>query len=278
MKKNYNNKGFTLPELLIALAISSIIMLGIYGAYLMFNNTYYFQRDLTDQSAQTRNIIDIISRDLKMAGYSIMDGNGANSIIAEPIVIQSPTTNGTTSALVPVDCGEGISIEYDIRDIWIGATPSNVRKKITYQAIFFDTYDPPRCRLQRIVDYFAVPFTSSPSANLTFPTSVTETLSDFIWDLSFEIYDSKYNHLAGRRFRNNPNAANTNYVSSTCINNITNNTPCTQTGYNENVSIVDIYLETISPKENPTLQLNADYGRRFLHDVATTVNLRNVGS
>ena len=96
MSKNFNNQGFTLPELLIALAISSIIMLGIYGAYLMFNNTYYFQRDLTDQSTQTRNIIDVISRDLKMAGYSIMDSNGANSIIAEPIVILGPVNNAVS--------------------------------------------------------------------------------------------------------------------------------------------------------------------------------------
>ena len=57
-----------------------------------------------------------------------------------------------------------------------------------------------------------------------------------------------------------------------------NNTPCTQIGYDANISIVDIYLETISPKENPTLQLDAVYGRRFVHDVSTTINLRNVGS
>jgi prepilin-type N-terminal cleavage/methylation domain-containing protein len=190
MKKNYNNQGFTLPELLIALAISSIIMIGIYGAYLMFNNTYYFQRDLTDQSAQTRNIIDIITRDLKMAGYSIMDGNGANSIIAEPIVIQSPTDNpATTSALVPPDCGEGISIEYDLRGVWLlGGLQSDVRKKITYQAIFFNTFSPSRCRLQRTVSYFTIPFNSSATVALTNPAPVTETLSDYIWDLSFEIF------------------------------------------------------------------------------------------
>ena len=67
-------------------------------------------------------------------------------------------------------------------------------------------------------------------------------------------------------------------MNSSCASNISNNTPCTQTGYNENVSIVDIYLETISPKENPTLQLDTIYGRRFVHDVSTTINLRNVGS
>ena len=278
MSKNYNNQGFTLPELLIALAISSIIMLGIYGAYLMFNNTYYFQRDLTDQSTQTRNIIDVISRDLKMAGYSIMDSNGANSIIAEPIVILSPIDNGTASDLIPSDCGEGISIEYDERDVWIGGMATNIRKKITYQAVFFDTFSPPRCRLQRTVSYFAIPFTSSPTAALTNPASLTETLSDYIWDLSFETFDSRYNHLAGRKFRENSNSSTNNYVNSSCASNISNNTPCTQTGYNENVSIVDIYLETISPKENPTLQLDPIYGRRFVHDVSTTINLRNVGS
>ena len=151
-------------------------------------------------------------------------------------------------------------------------------KKLHTKQFFFDTYSPPRGRLQRSVSYFTIPFTSSPTTALTNPAPITETLSDYIWDLSFETFDTRYNHLAGRKFRDNTNSSNNNYVNNSCISNMLNNTPCTQTGYDANISIVDIYLETISPKENPTLQLDPVYGRRFVHDVSTTINLRNVGS
>lgn len=278
MNKNLRNSGFTLPELLIALAISSIIMLGVYGAYMMFNNTYYFQRDLTEQSGQTRNVIDVMSRDLKMAGYSIMNDVGANSIIAEPVVLLSPIDNAGAGNLVPEDCGEGISIEYDLRDVWINNVATNIRKRISYQAVFYDTFDPPRCRLQRTINYFTIPFAASSSPALTNPAPITETLTDYIWDLSFEIYDSNYTHMAGRRFRDNPEGPATNYVNSSCLTNLGNNTSCTQIGYNQNITVIDIYLETISPKENPTMKPNTVYGRRFLHDVSTTIGLRNVGS
>ena len=277
MKNNKMDAGFTLAEVLVALAISSIIMIGVFGSYLMFNNTYYFQRDLTAQSGTARNIIDIMVRDIRMAGYSLLDANGANSIIAEPVVIETPNVPNPhpgVQGTVPVDCGEGITIQYDLQDALVGGIIQNARVEKTYQAVFHQA-DPSRCRLQMQVTYYTIPYAVGPQ-NVILATA-TQTLADYIYDLSFEIFDTNYTHLAGRKFSGNLGAGATNYVTGTCESNIDNHTPCTQDGYNSDVGIVDVYLQMIAPKENPTLTLNPAFGRRYAYDVSTTIKLRNVG-
>ena len=273
MNDSHKNKGFTLPEVLIALAISSIIMLGVFGSYLMFNNTYYFQRDLTNQSNTTRNIIDIITRDLRMAGFSIMNATASNSIVSEPIVLINTASNSISPpSIVPADCGEGIIIQYDLFDINNG----NARIETKYVSEYFTDYKPFRCRLIRTKTYLTIPY--STGAQVTHPTmtDTTEVLADYIYDLSFELFDKNYNHLAGRRSRDNASPDALNYVNFPCQSNIDNHTPCSQTGYDKDVAIVDIFLQTIAPEENPTLQDNATYGRRFVYDVSTTIKFRNV--
>ena len=267
------NKGFTLPEVLIALAISSIIMLGVFGSYLMFNNTYYFQRDLTQQSNTSRNIIDILNRDLRMAGFSIMNASASNSIIAEPVVLNQPIANANVGAIVPTDCGEGITIQYDLFD----SVNGNTRIEVKYQAEEFTGYEPIRCRLIREKTYYNIPYVTGAEVSHPNYTDTTEVLADYIYDLSFELYDNNYNHMAGRRFLNNPNpSGDLNYINATCQNSIDNHTPCSQNGYNNDINIIDIILVTIAPEENPTLRNDPTIGRRFLYDVHRTIKLRNV--
>tara|TARA_B100001123_G_scaffold359098_1_gene414369 strand:+ start:642 stop:1493 length:852 start_codon:yes stop_codon:yes gene_type:complete len=282
MNKFSTETGFTLPEVLIALAISSIIMIGVFGSYLMFNNTYYFQRDLTEQSNIARNLIDIMARDIRMTGYSVINTSGQNSIIAEPVVVIEPTAGDANSIqdILPADCGETIRIQYDKIDTLINGNIVSVRVEVDYGAELHNAV-PLRCRLFRTTRHYSIPYlsnTANINHNIDGATNVvTEILADYIYDLSFELLDGNHNHIAGRKYFNNPDIAEgaKNYLNASCTSAIDQQNSCTSQ-YVTDPQIVDIYLKLIAPRENPTLKNNPAYGRRYAYDVSTTIKLRNV--
>lgn len=64
-------KGFTLIEILIALAIMSIVTTAIYQLFINQQKTWVSQDLLTEMQQNSRVSIDTISRDLLMAGYGV---------------------------------------------------------------------------------------------------------------------------------------------------------------------------------------------------------------
>ncbi|MFV0438913.1 MAG: PilW family protein [Desulfopila sp.] len=73
------NQGFTLVEILLALAISGIIMSAIYGAYIAQQRTYLAQEDVVEMQQNIRAATYIMVNDLRMAGYA--NGSGAFATI-----------------------------------------------------------------------------------------------------------------------------------------------------------------------------------------------------
>ncbi len=80
--------GYTLVELLVALAVSSIVIAGTYAGYSFFSQQ---QQVLTAQTEVDRNAlraIDLFKSDVRMAGYldyndtNVMSGNQAINIIS----------------------------------------------------------------------------------------------------------------------------------------------------------------------------------------------------
>ncbi len=69
-----NDKGFTLPEILIGLAISSIIIAASFASYIVIKNNYDFQKDMKNISQTSRAVATMIMRDVRMAGYNYDDG------------------------------------------------------------------------------------------------------------------------------------------------------------------------------------------------------------
>ena len=63
------NKGFTLVELLVSLAISGIIMTGVYSAFKTQQDSYLAQEQVADAQQNLRASIGFMARDLRMAGY-----------------------------------------------------------------------------------------------------------------------------------------------------------------------------------------------------------------
>ena len=107
MKKNRfkNIAGLTLLEMLIGVVISSIMMGAIYTTYTVVNNSYSQVTERAKISRSGRDIVEMMMRDIRMAGFKYILGNntlgfpkrsylefvGGNTTIAEshdPIIIE----------------------------------------------------------------------------------------------------------------------------------------------------------------------------------------------
>ena len=105
---NKNQAGLTLIEILVALVITTIVLAGLYTAYSLVAKQFLQQTERGNIYNSGRNLITIISRDLRMAGFQHYDNSAS-------------ITN-------PIDSScKQICIVYDIDD-----GPSYQRRRITY--------------------------------------------------------------------------------------------------------------------------------------------------
>ena len=76
MKKNkFNNiSGLTLVEILIGIIITSIMMAAIYTSYTVVNNSYSQVTDRAKISSSGRDIVGMLMRDIRMAGFKYYFG------------------------------------------------------------------------------------------------------------------------------------------------------------------------------------------------------------
>ena len=161
-----NDKGFTLPELLIGLAISSIIIGASFGSYIVIKNNYDFQKDMKNISQSSRAVATMIMRDVRLAGYNFDDGPGKqNPEITVPIKI---TDGGTTGP-------DSIEVIYD--------QSFTERLKISYYSKPYPNTNSQRSRLYKKVER------CDPSVNCSAGSLVTvipeSPIADYIEDLQF---------------------------------------------------------------------------------------------
>ncbi|MBN1932206.1 MAG: prepilin-type N-terminal cleavage/methylation domain-containing protein [Desulfobacterales bacterium] len=84
-----NNKfGFTLIELLIAMAIFSIVMASVFSAYIASSRTANVQNASAAAQQAVRVGIDLMTQDIRMAGYDPLQTSGASIAISQPVKIQ----------------------------------------------------------------------------------------------------------------------------------------------------------------------------------------------
>ena len=133
-------QGFTLIELLIAMALALIMITSISGAFISQRKAYDTQEQVAEMVQGARAAMDMISREVKMAGY---DPTGAG-IVGIPYnatqleILTDLNGDGDTS-----DTHEDITYTYDSgnkqidRDTGGGAQPfaENI------QAFTFEYYD-----------------------------------------------------------------------------------------------------------------------------------------
>lgn len=80
-----NQNGITLIELLIALVICGMVMAGTYRLFIAQNKAYIVQDQVVDVQQNIRSVMELMVRDLRMAGY---DDDSLNSTITitNPVV------------------------------------------------------------------------------------------------------------------------------------------------------------------------------------------------
>ena len=65
-----NQKGMSLVEIMVAIAVSAIVIGAAYASYSVINKNYEFQKDVKYMSQTARAVVKMIARDVRMAGYT----------------------------------------------------------------------------------------------------------------------------------------------------------------------------------------------------------------
>ena len=83
--------GFTLVELLMCIAILSIIFGTVYDTFDIFSRSFSKQNVSAGVQQKTRIAINLMAQDIRLAGLNPLGGSGAGIIVAEPTKIQFTT-------------------------------------------------------------------------------------------------------------------------------------------------------------------------------------------
>jgi type IV pilus assembly protein PilW len=81
-----NTKGLTLIELLVALVICGIVIAGIYRLFVAQSRAYTVQDQVVEVQQSIRSAMEILLRDLRMAGFD-SDNVGSTITITNPIIV-----------------------------------------------------------------------------------------------------------------------------------------------------------------------------------------------
>lgn len=83
MKMHSPANGFTLIELLIAMAVFSIIMTAVYGVYISYSKTAVIQNASAWAQQNVRGGLELMARDIQMAGFDLTESAGAGVEVNE---------------------------------------------------------------------------------------------------------------------------------------------------------------------------------------------------
>ena len=167
LKNKVSRRAFTLVELLVTLAVSSIIIGATFASYNMVSNQYKKSMDIADMQTSGRSIVQIIERDVRMAGFVYLDSSAINTYgaITKPLVI----TDSFNS------CCDGVVIIYDS----INEETNKVERiRITYSTVTHTGTKGTRNRLYKQIDILG-----QDNVLLTPPTLGTkDVMADFVED------------------------------------------------------------------------------------------------
>ena len=137
MKRLKNCSGVTLVEILIGIVISVIIMGAMYASYSAINNSYSQVTDKAKASQTGRNVLGMMMRELRQAGFKVFEDNITND--DEPINITKD--RGGVDADVASDC-DHVRIVYG--DATLDANGDEVyeRYRVTYFCLASELLDP----------------------------------------------------------------------------------------------------------------------------------------
>ncbi len=117
----FNPKGVTLIELLIAFVIFSMLIAGIYRFFVVQSRAYSVQDHVVETQQNIRSSMEILLRDLRMAGF---DDDSLDS----QIIISTPIIPGVDH--ITVDYEYDNLTRYSVR-YWRDAESQELRRQVT---------------------------------------------------------------------------------------------------------------------------------------------------
>uniref|UniRef100_B1XUC6 Prepilin-type N-terminal cleavage/methylation domain-containing protein n=1 Tax=Polynucleobacter necessarius subsp. necessarius (strain STIR1) TaxID=452638 RepID=B1XUC6_POLNS len=89
---NHGDNGYTLVELLVAIAVTAIILVGTYAAYTFFAQQQQALLAQTEVDCAALRTIDLMQSDIRMAGFK--DYADPNLMPASQVIVISSTNPG----------------------------------------------------------------------------------------------------------------------------------------------------------------------------------------
>lgn len=77
-----SDAGFTLIELLIAMAVGLVVLGATYGVFILHSKTFGNQEQIAEMQQNARAAMDIMTREIRMAGYDPLGSAGAGIVSA----------------------------------------------------------------------------------------------------------------------------------------------------------------------------------------------------
>ena len=130
MKKKLKNiAGVTLIEILIGIVISVVMMAAMFSSYNVVNSVFQQVTDKAKISQSGRNVLGMLLRDIRMAGYKDFGDTIKTSNEHQPILITKSSSFGSSCDKIDIVYG---GVDYDERKDE-GARYTYERYKITYE-------------------------------------------------------------------------------------------------------------------------------------------------
>jgi Tfp pilus assembly protein PilW len=158
-----NEKGFTIVELLVSILVSMIVLAAVSAAFMVQNKSFADQEQVIDAQENARAAIQLMMKELLMAGYDPTGTAGAGILMADSDTVQFTMDidgDGTATGIA----GEDITYALDTSENQVtretgGSGSQPIAENI--QAISFSYFDSDGNQLT------AVPLSSSDRAKVT---------------------------------------------------------------------------------------------------------------
>ncbi len=164
-RRNSQEGGFTLVELMMSLVIAAILIVGIYQLYRSTQNSYLAQDQLAELQQNARIGIEEMIREMRLAGYQ------ANC---------TPTQGDSTTASNP----QSVLFEFDA-DTDLNGTPERIKY----------AYDSAKKQILRS-SHSPAPASTSCGTQYAFAANETQAVASNIDSLNFTFYDTNNGTLA----------------------------------------------------------------------------------
>lgn len=116
------NDGFTLVELMITVLLASLIMAAVYTAYLSMQRSYLAQEQVSEMQQTLRAAVDMMVREIRMAGYN--PAGSANAGIVTATAGQLQIRKDITNTAGTSEDGDG-ALDGPNEDVTFGFAPAD---------------------------------------------------------------------------------------------------------------------------------------------------------